>query len=130
MFLYDDDDDAVRRAMWPFVNFLATCLFGVQQNAAGVDVADIDTHKKLSYRRRTAQRAMSVEILSSCCITTRKIPFDRRMTLKVTQGHRKWRDSIGHIYRSPLVVCKWRKRTFAASCGILQMYTIRYDTVD
>ena len=59
MFLYDDDDDdddavysakgiiqssiAARRAMWPFVIFLATCLFGVQQNAAGVLVLTLLT---------------------------------------------------------------------------------------
>jgi len=32
----------------------------------------------------------------NCCTTARKIAFEkacnRRMTLKVTQGHRKWRD--------------------------------------
>ena len=61
----------------------------------------VHLHKKLSYRRGTARRAMSAEILSTATQLCKIIAFEnvcnRRMTLNVTQGHRKWRDSIRQI---------------------------------
>ena len=65
-------------------------------------------YKKLSYRRGTARRTMSVEIMSTLLHNCTKHRIwkacNRRTSFKVTQGHRKWCDSIGHI-SFLLVVC-------------------------
>jgi len=54
--------------------------------------------QKFSYCRGTAQRAMkSCQLLHNSTKIAFGKTFDRRMTFKVTQGHRKWRYTIGHV---------------------------------
>ena len=47
------------------VTLLTLLCFGVDSASAGKFVSGCNEHKKLSYRRGTARRAMSVEILST-----------------------------------------------------------------
>jgi len=51
----------------------------------------------LSCRRETAQRAMSLEIPITAAKLHRTSHSIRRMSLKVAEGHRKLRKSIGDI---------------------------------
>jgi len=55
-------------------------------------------YEKLSYHRQTVQHTMSVEIWSTAAQMDEKIAFykacNRWMSLKVTQGHWIWHDSI------------------------------------
>jgi len=60
-----------------------------------------DCNKKLSYRRGTARRTMSVEILLAAAHPYEKNQTWKRMpyviALKVTQGHRNCRYLIGNM---------------------------------
>ena len=74
-------------------------MFTIVFNKSVVDAAS----KKLSYRRGTARRAMSVEILTNAARTiVGKIAIEKacswRTTLKVTQGYRNFRYSTGLIW--------------------------------
>jgi len=60
-------------------------------------------NKRLSYRRGTARRAMSLEILSTAAGTfvpksyLKRLGCNSGMTLKAAQGHRNCRYSTGNV---------------------------------
>ena len=65
-------------------------------------------NKKLSYRRGTARRAVSVNVLGNVTQMFVElhliIPATGELAYKVIQGHCKWHESIGHMIFFLLVV--------------------------